>query len=361
VVRILAVAGDAGGASALLPVVDRLRSDGAQVDCRAYRAAHGMWERAGLGPEPVAEYSLHGIDRVLLGTTVGPEQWELRIIQAARGRAIRTVSVLDFWEHYRERFTLPDGALVVPDVVGVMDERSLAQMIEAGFPPDAVVVTGHPALDDLARYDDPVLRARARHGLAALAEGDTADRYVTYVSQPLSELFTRDALGFTEGEVLEAVVDALTEVLERRSASVHLILKSHPRETRFTAPRAHGSRLRVRVMAQHEMDVRHLVTASDLVVGMNSILLMEACLLHVPVVSYQPDLRISDPLPSNALGWSRAVTARVDLAEALDGELFDPAVRMERRRRLATVVRPGGATGRVTSLLMAERGTACHA
>jgi hypothetical protein len=88
---------------------------------------------------------------------------------------------------------------------------------------------------------------------------------------------------------------------------------------------------------------------------------MEAALLHVPVVSYQPDLRISDPLPSNALGWSRAVTARADLDEALDGELFDPAVRAERRRRLVAIVRPGGATGRVASLLTAERGTACHA
>jgi hypothetical protein len=361
VVRILAVAGDAGGASALLPVIDRLRSDRAQVECRAYRAAVGVWERAGLRPEPVAGYALHGIDRVLLGTTVGPEQWELRIIQEARAGGIRTVSVLDFWEHYRERFTLPDGTFVVPDVVGVMDERSRAQMIEAGFPPDALVVTGHPALDDLARYDDPALRERARHALAALVDGDIANRYVTYVSQPLSEFFTREALGFTEAEVLEAVVAALSEVLEKRSARAHLILRPHPRETSFAAPRAHPSRVRLRVMAHHEMDARHLVAASDLVIGMNSMLLMEASLLHVPVVSYQPDLRISDPLPSNALGWSRAVTARTELAEALDGELFDPGVRAERRRRLSTVVRPGGATDRVTTLLMAERGTACHA
>ena len=78
---------------------------------------------------------------------------------------------------------------------------------------------------------------------------------------------------------------------------------------------------------------------------------MESCLWGKPVISYQPDLRFADPLPSNRLGWSRAVYRRAELQAALDAELFDPCARADRMRLLAKIPRLTGATERVVTLL----------
>jgi hypothetical protein len=85
---------------------------------------------------------------------------------------------------------------------------------------------------------------------------------------------------------------------------------------------------------------------------MNSTALMEACLLRRPVVSYQPNLRIRDPLPSNRLGWSRAVYDPVALRGALQQELFDPHHRRSRLARLRRIDLPQGAAARIAALVL---------
>ena len=53
--KILVGAGDAGGARAVEPVIEYLRSaQTARVDCGAYRAAYRLWSDAGLNPFQMA-------------------------------------------------------------------------------------------------------------------------------------------------------------------------------------------------------------------------------------------------------------------------------------------------------------------
>jgi CDP-glycerol glycerophosphotransferase (TagB/SpsB family) len=159
--------------------------------------------------------------------------------------------------------------------------------------------------------------------------------------------------GYDERQVLADIIAALDATLRGRSQPAVLLVKRHPRETaELTLPKA--ASLAIRVVDDSFGDYRELVAASDFVLGMNSNLLLEACLLGKPVVSYQPGLLRPDPLPSNRLGWSRAVTTRDALAPALVEEIFDDSRRRSREELLRSLPRPSGAAERVMRLLLAD-------
>ena len=115
------------------------------------------------------------------------------------------------------------------------------------------------------------------------------------------------------------------------------------------------SALRIVVVDEPHLDARRLAVGSDLVIGMNSMLLEEAAFMRVPVVSYQPGLRTEDTLVANQYGMSRPVYRREALEAALEAELFDDTTRRERQRRLRDTAPPRGGTARVLALLAEMR------
>ena len=354
---VVAAAADAGGARALLPVVRQLSATpGCRVRCHADRPARDIWTRAGLAPGDIAGADLSGVDRVVCGTSVNDRQAELGLMEGARARGTWTLAVLDSWLHYRERFTTREGRFVLPDVIAVMDPATRDDMVAEGFPAHRLVVTGQPAFDDLAPYRDGEARARASRRLRRLAGCAPAAACVLYVSQPFSQLGADALFGFHESAALADVVRALGTVLDRRAEDAMLVVKLHPRERDRppALPVPSSPRLQVgRLDDESGLEPREMVAGSDLVIGMSSILLVEACLVGSPVLSYQPDLRIADPLPSNRLGWSRAVYDVRDLDQAIEAELFDPGARHARACVLGRLAPPRGATERVLDLLLA--------
>lgn len=348
------MAGDAGGARAVTPVIRELRARGHQLECRAYGPASTIWRQAGLEVHPPS-VDLVGVQAVVLGTSVGAERHELQLIAAAARAHVRTVGVLDWWAHYRERFTAADGSLAVPDVIAVMDDVAHREAIAAGLPGERIVVTGHPGLDDLTQTAKELGRLRTETR-AAIGLGD--ELVVMFVSQPLLDLYSAEQLGFDPETVLHDVVRELASVLVARRRTGTLLVKLHPREydRRPTVPAERDHRLVIRVIADDGIDPRHLVAASDLVIGMNSILLLEACVVGVPTISYQPGIRIADPLPTSRLGWTAAVTDPARLNGTIDAELFDPLARLRRRAAVADASLVRDAARRVADLALADLG-----
>lgn len=350
--RVVAIAGDAGGARAVGPVISHLRTTGAQVECRAYDAALEIWTREGLCPRPPSG-GVAGFSHALVATSVNALQHELHLVDAARAAGIRSVAVVDFWANYRARFTGPDGRLVLPDAIAVMDEVARSEAVAAGLGAERVVVTGQPAFDALG--DVRRGRERIREEVRRRA-GVGTELLILYASQPLYQLYSAEQLGTDPRSALPDIVVALGEVLGARRREATLIVKLHPREMSepFVAPAVDGTALRVRVVRDDTIAPRELVAASDLVVGISTVLLMEACLIGVPVVSYQPRMRWDDPLPANRFGWTLAVREPAMLTAAIDAELFDPAARQKRAEVLASIALPSGATTRVADLLLRD-------
>ncbi len=87
--KIVVVAGDAGGARALVPVMHALKKEpGCQVECHAYGAAQALWSQEGFLTVEAHETDLAHVDIVLCGTSVNKTPWELRYIQAAQKKRI---------------------------------------------------------------------------------------------------------------------------------------------------------------------------------------------------------------------------------------------------------------------------------
>lgn len=345
--RILCVAGDPGGANALNPVL-ALLANRYQLQFAAYRQASEIWRRVGwevadLGAAPtldVARAFLRQSHPVLLltATSVNGIDWECYLLQAARELAIPSLSLLDFWSNYSRRFSLQSGLDCLPQQLCVMDQRACDEMIAEGFPAALLQITGQPALDVCAVPVASGLLAAAR---ALWPEGC---RRILFVSQPLSALHggregCRAALGFDEQSVLELVFAVLAQ-LQQQGYAVAARVLPHPRELAqdFLAagyPLAQG------------FDAKVLVQAADIVIGMNSMLLLEAAAAACVVISVQPDLRTADSLATNQSGATLPVYRAERLLPVLASLLDDPERYSQQQIRARQSAGDGQAAARV--------------
>lgn len=355
---IVALAGDPGGGAALLPVLEALLAEGAELSILAYGETLANWSARSLPCTALAsceaaeaDHWLAGAALLLTATSCNAWNAERTFWQSAHRQDIPSLAVLDFWSNYRERF-LVGGEPLWPNRVAVMDDIAARGMAAAGCPRERIAITGHPGFDTFAgtaaKLGPQELSTLRQH--LGMAEGQPL---VLFVSQPLRTL-NKDILGrdptFDEFSVLAAVIEALERLTAEWGRPPTLVIRPHPREAagKFE-PFASRN---IRVAVDTASPPHTLIRAADLIVGMNSMLLLEACLLGQPVLSIQPGSGPAhDPLPSNAFGASQPVYRQEDIFPAFAGLLTSP----ERLASLAGQTwhfrpRPG-ATSRVQALV----------
>lgn len=281
---------------ALAPVLGRLqRESRVRLENYAYLQAIEVLRAHGLEPQRVpedarqawadAEVRQRQPALLLVATSCNGLDHERRFIAAARRRGVRSLALLDFWSNYGARFSDASGQLAyLPDRIAVMDEAARAGLVAEGIPPELISVTGQPAFDALAQaraaFGPPERDAlRAAYGTAR------HDLQVLFASQPLG----------CEHAVLHDVVDALEEIGAHDGNRFTLVIRPHPREN--SHPYEAYSSNAMRIIVSREGDARSAAMASDLVLGMTSVLLVEAWYLRCRVASLQTALRDANPLP----------------------------------------------------------------
>lgn len=280
---VLFIAGDPGGAAALLPVIQNW--EGHKV-VFGYRQAANIFSGSGLQTHALdncdastsaAWNSIETTQTALVvgATSVNGEDWERHFFVAAQARGIPSLSLLDYWSNYTQRFTLTRPLDALPDAIAIMDERARVEMIAAGFPPERLHITGQPVLDAAREWligitKSDRTRYRERLGLAA------AERAHLFVSQPLREM--NQATGQQTLEMDEfAGLSQLTSALATAPVSSKVLLvKTHPRES----TNKYDSLLATlpfpaRVVAPHHHRWE-VCLAADHIWGVNSMLLEEA-------------------------------------------------------------------------------------
>jgi hypothetical protein len=360
---LVAVCGDRGGANAVAPVLKALKAEErVTVQALAYGAACTIWADCQLAftllDGVATDVRLEPTTALLVTGTSSPNplEYEKAFIAAARKQGIPSLAVLDSWSNYTQRFSDARGRPVyVPDRIAVMDEWARDEMIASGIDGERIVVTGQPAFDDLSAVRTRFTSAR-RQALRTRCGIGEREWMVLFVSQPLSLLFGSDASnrlypGFDEGQVLRALVAALEQIVLRAAHANHkmtLVILPHPREQVETL-QIESRVIRTVVATEHQP--RELALAADLVVGMTSTLLVEACYLGCVTLSLQPGLRWPDTFPTNRWGASRAVYRQEDIRSAVEQLLLDESSRAVLQGRLATLALDTGATRRVTQLI----------
>lgn len=313
--KVVAVCGDPGGAASLAPVIEILASEPEwEVEVFAYFSGLGLLRARGLSceelpPDPSTQAARTLLETrsagiLLTATSSNGWNWEHFFTLAARDLGIRSVALLDFWSNYARRFSDSAGDLrYLPDRIAVMDQYALKEMAEEGFPTQMLEITGQPAFDCLAQARaqfDRQKRQQIRSAYGVAPDG----WLVVFASQPLREVYGSESapLGYDERHVLDLLIVALENIQSQTQRAITLVVRPHPREKHIQAV---SQALNVRVVA--EGGAAEWAMSADLVAGMNSVLLLEACLLGCAVVSLQPGLLLPDCLPSNAWGASQAV------------------------------------------------------
>ena len=298
--RIVVVCNHPGGVNSLRPVVQKLIHEKHNIfivssklnidDFRSFQCEVLFLDR------PIA---LHGAENVLnsfspnllLTGTSEPEdeivgRLESFFIKASKKLDIKSLSVMDCWHKYRDRFSLSNKNKLdaVPDVICIIDERSKIEMIEEGFREETLCVTGNPHWDRLPEIKRSLRkvnlsRIRRRCGIMK------GRRNILFISQPISER-SYAGLEYSEIDVSRQLVKLVREVPSLRD--VDLLIKPHPREFEGKFDDAFRGIDKARIRLVENVNLYHIAYASNFIVGMFSMVLPEFHLLGMNTLSYQP-------------------------------------------------------------------------
>ncbi|MCC7015699.1 MAG: hypothetical protein IT564_00650 [Rhodospirillales bacterium] len=268
---------DPGGASVLVAAAPALRDRGHGLLWLPSGPAARLWREAGEyvpkpmdGPAAAAAVAREQPGLLLTGASF-LDDFERKLWFDARRLRIPSFAVLDSWSNLELRFTPVKGSHEQPDVLGVIDERTRKQITDEGWCRARLFVVGQPHL--AARTERLKRRRRVRPS--------GGGKRVMFFSEPIGEDYGRAARGFTQFEVATLAAEALAG-----SPGVVMDVKPHPREAesgwRDWLVRTPNARLAVE-------DTETLLAAADGVLGMTTIVLIEAALVGIPALSLQPE------------------------------------------------------------------------
>lgn len=359
--QILVVAGDPGGANAVAPVIEEFNRDGcSKIIPYAYNEAVGLWESRGINvtalPDNCTIQDINGIiqrirpDLLLTATSYNSKHYENYFIFAANREGIRSVALLDYWNNYWIRFRDSTGTTFLPNLIAVMDERARVEMIGEGFDPASLIVTGHPAYDDLnvwrERFD-----AEKREKIRADLGVQKDHLLVLFASEIQYSVTAGEQLypGYTNVEIITRLIAVLDEISTETGQGITLLIRPHPREDQRMFEGLRGEGIDLIVSGSHHG--RDIVLTADLVTGMTTNLMVEACYLGCIVLSLQHQPLLGDPLITNRLGVSKVVYNKKDFKPAVQEVLMDSVVREQMRQRLQAFQADGMATSRVITII----------
>lgn len=264
--------------------------------------------------------------RVLLtGTSENPDTLGLRLIDAARRAEIPSAAFVDAAMNasYRFRQRSTDALASAPDWILVPDVWTRDEFVRIGARADRVIVCGHPHYDHVINMsktwtdiDREAMRKKLLPGLAQgrqvlifLSEG--SERVPLLQPVPLEE-YVMHGRGLRKGRteiIMEEFLDAVGTLPQRP----YLVLRLHPKD--------HGDDFKEYGDEFDCIDQTspplELVYCADLVVGMTSMLLLEAALLGRETLSIVPRAEEKKWLPTVREGITPCVMNRPELVEVM--------------------------------------------
>jgi len=350
-ILILVVCHDAGGARSVIPVARSLSQKKVRVLAAVAGPAIAIWKaECPENPAVTVPDQLTVADAVallrkdpvglLLSASGLFNLMEHTFRKAAQQEGIRSVSILDSWINYSEKFERKiDGSLEIcrPNLVCVLDQVTYDGMITAGFDPQELVITGAPNLEASAEYvrSNGLVLRKAWRTEQELKDGDLV---VTFFSDPFywipdgrpciatGGLMAPDGTslyGYTSLDVLGSVLDELQTACLAHDKKCQLILKPHPLEYIDSLRPVVEARnySHVKVSLQTQGTAARWIAVADAVIGMMSIALLEASLAGKPSLSVQLDLLHSgaeDPCLGNRLSYTYPVFDKGTLRSAMN-------------------------------------------
>lgn len=298
--KIVALTADPGGAAVLSPLIRGLESRGYLVETWAKGSGSERLRQEGIEAlamptweaVPEAWMEERGASLLLTSATSLPrvdlsERWAWL---AAAALGVPSIALVDSWQNYSLRFAGPEPGhpfMAFPDLIGCPDALAQEEMEAAGLPAPRLRAWGHPGLDRFIESFQPLDRPE----FWKQEPGRRDILQVLFVSEAIAEHFGRDR-GYDQHDCFRE----LAAWLQACEEPLNLLIKLHPKESRI-GHEAWFADLhpRHRVLTLEGLSPLEAVGLADVVVGMTSVLLVEAHAVGKPVISLQPGLQGEDP------------------------------------------------------------------
>jgi len=274
------------------------------------------------------------VDLVVTGT--GSDDFSEKYLWlAARRRGIPSLAILDHWLNFGVRFSrFPLLELAryeenkehdcVPTIICVLDASVKHEMVEQGFSPEIIQVTGQPYFDLLLRQAQAVQPERVDEFREKVMEFPKDGKLLSFISENISEAEKGQDLekyfwGYTERFELENVLRVVKN-LSGKHPPITLLVRPHPNEVLDVYSDLLCSKRgkHFSVVLDRKADPFVLMKASDLLIGMTSMFLIEGAILGRPILSVQVGLSRPDPFVLSTRGYAPSVLDLVTLRQRFE-------------------------------------------
>lgn len=231
-------------------------------------------------------------------------------IQFAKMNKIPSVSIVEHWTNYRERFEI-NNVIFLPDYILLNDYIAKKQAISAGIPEEKIIVVGNPVLEK-KYHQTKNLQINSKKFRVALNISEE-DKIVLFISENFKSDYLKDStlyLGFDEYDALGAVNSCL-------DYNCHLIIKLHPSDNinKYNEFLEKNKKVKTTILSNISQD--ELIPNVDIIVGMGSMYLLEAAIYRNDVISYWKSTNKS------FIGNQLKVTHRIQSKEELKAILIN--------------------------------------
>jgi len=334
--RIVCAIEDPGAANGMVGLADALACHGATLDIFATGAARDYAPGIGLAVRSMDDLVLpfppeDQPSAIIVGTSENPNSFVFSITAAAQFAGIPSIGFVDGPANAEHRFRGMDSSPLahVPDFLMVSDPAARDAFIALGVDAQNIDVVGHPAMDRV-RARAAALEMEGKAGVRArlFPDIDPARPLLLFLAETSGGLdpsqfrrapdYTLSGRGKSDGRTeicLEETLDAVRNV----QPDAALVLRLHPKNDAKTFARYADELSAISA----DGDPLEAVYASDLVVGMTSVLLFEAAVLGRPTLSVTPRESEATWLSSIALGLTRHVCTADGLAASIREALND--------------------------------------
>ena len=235
-------------------------------------------------------------DLLIVGTSENPRTFAFDLLDSAKLKGISSVGVVDSASNVSERFKgVGDHPLKhAPDWLIVPDMMTAKAFHNSGFSIEKIFVGGHPRFEEILAWRN-TWRASDRSAQRDkwLGVQDDSVQVITFISEISTGLnphqYSRSSSYTLHGDKdscgrTEIVLDEFFNFISGLSYKPYLVLRLHPKQNKEELPN-HVNKFDFISRAEPALEI---VNASDMVIGMTSMLMLEASLLGRRVLSIIP-------------------------------------------------------------------------
>lgn len=366
-INVFVVAQDAGGASALCPVIEFIHEEPwIKVHVYSCGSASVIFRRNKIVSCEIAEnfneadacklLLFHRCKGILLGTAISPDSKDKLFLAAAKSYGIFTLSIVDYWSNYSARFSARQNDFCyLPNMIAVIDDTAMKEAINEGIEAKRIYVTGQPAFDKL-EYLKKKITENMRHEIRSHLGVSDNEIMILFASQPILETCIKqygnaNHIGYNEFIVLKALFETIEDLEKDIKKKFYLVVRPHPSENKEKYLSILNDRSSVRGIVTHWGVGCEVALSSDLVVGMDSEFLVETAYMGCPTISFQPNLKnIRDSVQTNRNGLSRPVY-RIDEMGTAIMEMLSGERKSQNDSLLSNISKYGGGAAKRIALL----------